>query len=61
MGRSEEDEAQAGSADNGLGTALGAQLAHDGVDVEFDGMVTDAQAVSDSLVGEPFRQEIQHF
>ena len=38
---SKEDEAEAGGTDDGFGAALGLEFAHDGVDVEFDGVFAD--------------------
>ncbi len=57
----EDNQPQAGGADDGLGAALRAQLAHNGVDVELDGMLADAQLAGDGLVGQPFGQQLQHF
>ena len=46
---------------DGLGAAGRAQLAHDGGDVELDGMLGNLQARSDLLVAEPCREELKHF
>src|SRR3990172_12534519 len=58
--RSEEDQPEAGGEDDGLSTALGAQLAQDGVDVELHGMLADAQPLSDGLIGQALGQELEH-
>lgn len=37
----QQQQPQAGSPYHSFGTALGTQFGHNGIDVEFDGMVTD--------------------
>ena len=44
-----------------LGSRLHAEFAEDGVDVELDGVVADAEALGDLFVGEPAGKELQHF
>src|ERR1700704_1768239 len=44
-----------------LATALDSQLAEEGVDVELDGVVADAEALGDSLVGEALGEELENF
>jgi hypothetical protein len=44
-----------------LAAALDSQLAEEDVDVEFDGVVVDAEALGDSLVGEALGEELEHF
>ena len=60
MARLEEKYAETGGADDGLRTTLSAQFAEEGVDVEFDGVLTDVQVIGDGLIGETFGQELEN-
>src|SRR6185312_16526410 len=44
-----------------LAAALDSQFAEEGIDVEFDGVVADAEALGDSLVGEALGEELEDF
>src|SRR5262249_25151671 len=59
--RLEEEEAQTGGADDCLCTALRTQFAENGVDVEFDSVLADVQAVGNGLIGKTFGKELQDF
>src|SRR3954454_4942279 len=59
-GRSEGDQPQSDGLDDRLAAALHAELAEDGIDVELDRVVADAQPLGDPLVGEPLTEELQH-
>jgi len=61
MGRSEEEPSQTGGTDNGLRAALGTKFAHDGIDMEFDGVLTDVEAIGNSLVGQSLGYKLEHF
>ncbi len=50
MARLEQYQPGSGGSGNGLGAALGAQLAHDGVDVKLDGMLADVEIEGNGLV-----------
>src|ERR1700674_223668 len=58
--RLEHDEPLAGSARHGFGSAGGAKFDEDRADVEFHGMLRDAQARGDRLVAEPFGEHPEH-
>src|SRR5262249_11311761 len=57
---SEGDQPQPDGLHDRLAAALDAQLAEDGVDVELDRVVADAQPLGDPLVGEPLAEELEH-
>lgn len=45
-------------AHNGLGTALCPQLSENGIDMKFDGVLTDIEMASNELVGKPLRHAL---
>ena len=56
-----QNQAVADAKGDGLGAAGRAQLAHDGGDVELNGMLGNLEAGSDLFVAETCREELQHF
>src|SRR5215207_7548515 len=53
----DREDAAAGGESDGLGAAGGAELAEERADVEFGGVLTDAELASDGFVGQTLRHE----
>jgi hypothetical protein len=60
-GRSEEQPPQTGGTDHSLRAALGPKFAHDGIDMEFNGVLTDVEAIGNGLVGQSLSHKLEHF